>query len=368
MDIDKIDNVHPFYRIWYHPLWKEAIKSCFLSDYEDSPFSSFAYLEPPSNVPLQDHSMSITAEDTMRRFNSEIFDKIGHLGNISEAQRVHKMREQFNKLEKIAIKSVHATKYAICGIIEVTNRLGSLSLNSSNLNIQVSAVDKALQRHQKHSLDNSSTLNYLKRKANPQPSVIIGQQSKRNCRICRDQFKEPQVIYSSHRGNSSKCPHFNVVPQSTNTVNTNLSNNDNVTIQSTTTEGMCFANYDNESEVKVTCSNNNDNKVTCSNNNDNKVTCSNNNDNVDNESEVEVTYTNNNDNVDGGLCCVSPSEKYEFPHKSTAEAMVILRTYGTLKDVHGDGSCGYHSIMLLLQKLKLIDDNLSVTAFRRGMK
>jgi hypothetical protein len=130
-------------------------------------------------------------------------------------------------------------------------------------------------------------------------------------------------------------------------VNTNLSNNDNVTIQSTTTEGMCFANYDNESEVKVTCSNNNDN--------------------VDNESEVEVTYTNNNDNVDGGLCCFSPSEKYEFPHKSTAEAMVILRTYGTLKDVHGDGSCGYHSIMLLLQKLKLIDNNLSVTAFRRGI-
>ncbi len=25
-DIDTIENVHPFYCIWYHPLWKEAIK------------------------------------------------------------------------------------------------------------------------------------------------------------------------------------------------------------------------------------------------------------------------------------------------------------------------------------------------------
>ncbi len=106
MDIDRIDTVHPFYRVWYHPLWKEAIKSLYLSDYEDSPYYSLGCLEPTSNLPLQDPSSIITAEDTMRCFNSEIFDKIGHLGNISEAQCVHKLREQFNKLEKIAAKSV----------------------------------------------------------------------------------------------------------------------------------------------------------------------------------------------------------------------------------------------------------------------
>lgn len=141
----------------------------------------------------------------MQRFNFEIFDKIGHLGNISEAKRIHKMRDQFNMRKKIAVKSVQATKYAICGIIEITNRLGSLSLNSTNSNIQVSAVSKALQRHQKHLLENSFTLNFLKRKTDTQSSVISGQPSKRNCRICRD----PQEIYSSHRGNSSKCPHYN---------------------------------------------------------------------------------------------------------------------------------------------------------------
>ncbi len=44
MDIDKIENVHPFYHIWYHPLRKEAIKSLQLSDYKDSPFYSVTNL------------------------------------------------------------------------------------------------------------------------------------------------------------------------------------------------------------------------------------------------------------------------------------------------------------------------------------
>jgi hypothetical protein len=57
----------------------------------------------------------------MRCFNSEIFDKICHLGNISESQHINKMREHFNKLEKIAVKSVQSTKYTICSIIEGRN-------------------------------------------------------------------------------------------------------------------------------------------------------------------------------------------------------------------------------------------------------
>ena len=102
----------------------------------------------------------------MRCYNSDIFDKIGHLGNISEAQRINKMREHFHKLEKIAVKSVKSTKYAICSIIELINRLGSLSVSTTNTNITVSAIDKALHRHQNHSLPNLSALNYLKRKVN----------------------------------------------------------------------------------------------------------------------------------------------------------------------------------------------------------
>jgi hypothetical protein len=36
-------------------------------------------------------------------------------------------------------------------------------------------------------------------------------------------------------------------------------------------------------------------------------------------------------------------------------------------DVPGDGSCGYHAIMLLLCRMKLIDNTLSVTQFRREL-
>ncbi len=153
-------------------------------------------------------------EDTIQSHNLEIFEKIGYLGNISEAQCINKMREHFNKLEKIAVKSVQSTKYAICSIIEVTNRLGSISVSSSNTNIQVSAIDKTLRRHQKHSLQNSSALKYLKRKintSNNNKTVTEFPLKKKNCRLCRDHFKEPPEIYSTHCANSSKCPHFTTV-------------------------------------------------------------------------------------------------------------------------------------------------------------
>jgi hypothetical protein len=65
MDINKIDNVHPFYHIWYHPLWKEAIKSLQLSDYKDFPYYSLTNLEPTSNAATQDPFSNITLEDTI---------------------------------------------------------------------------------------------------------------------------------------------------------------------------------------------------------------------------------------------------------------------------------------------------------------
>ncbi len=53
------------------------------------------------------------------------------------------------------------------------------------------------------------------------------------------------------------------------------------------------------------------------------------------------------------------------PHKSGEEAMNILKQYGTITmtNVHGDGSCGYHSVILLLHKLNLIPKHMSVYQF-----
>jgi hypothetical protein len=51
------------------------------------------------------------------------------------------------------------------------------------------------------------------------------------------------------------------------------------------------------------------------------------------------------------------------PRKSVEEAMNILKQYGTITYVPGDGSYGYHSVMLLLGKLNLIPKHMSVYQF-----
>jgi hypothetical protein len=42
-----------------------------------------------------------------------------------------------------------------------------------------------------------------------------------------------------------------------------------------------------------------------------------------------------------------------------------MRRYGIVHDVPGDGSCAYHCMILLLHRMQLIDNTLSVTQFRR---
>jgi hypothetical protein len=42
-----------------------------------------------------------------------------------------------------------------------------------------------------------------------------------------------------------------------------------------------------------------------------------------------------------------------------------MRCYGIVHDVPEDGSCGYHCMMLLLRRMQLLDNTLSVTQFRR---
>jgi hypothetical protein len=80
MDIDNINNVHPYYRLCYHPLWNEALKCIRRSDYNDSPFHS----DPPLSEHTHTTSNSATttasnlnADDVIVRHNTEIFEKIG---------------------------------------------------------------------------------------------------------------------------------------------------------------------------------------------------------------------------------------------------------------------------------------------------
>ena len=44
-----------------------------------------------------------------------------------------------------------------------------------------------------------------------------------------------------------------------------------------------------------------------------------------------------------------------------------MHVYGNVKDVPGDGSCGYHALILLLQRMDIIDKNILVGQFRRNI-
>ena len=43
----------------------------------------------------------------------------------------------------------------------------------------------------------------------------------------------------------------------------------------------------------------------------------------------------------------------------------IIRKFGIVVDVPGDGSCGYHAVMALLRKIDIIEKNVSITMMRR---
>ncbi len=227
---------------------------------------------------------NLNDEDVIMRHNSKIFETIGNLGNISEAQRVAKIHEHYNKLEKVAVRSVKSTKYAICSIIELTNRLGSISMTSI---IHVSAIDKARHRHQKHTFKNSSPLNYLKQKVDNESDNIAFRKSEQkksrtNCRVCRDKFKEPATVYSGHKSNSSKCPHNNNMLSSLSnnaqqeqvSTTNNDSNNDSMPYTNKDTVDTDKDSLNKKKQVSVSSrstSSNADDSSSHSSNNDNSV-------------------------------------------------------------------------------------------------
>jgi len=79
LDIDDISHVHSCFRIMYHPPWQEALNTCRLPDYDDSP-----------NVLTDNHPMGSgdktvrnltgsgqSTNDIIRKVNGDIFDKLG---------------------------------------------------------------------------------------------------------------------------------------------------------------------------------------------------------------------------------------------------------------------------------------------------
>ena len=63
----------------------------------------------------------------------------------------------------------------------------------------------------------------------------------------------------------------------------------------------------------------------------------------------------------------APTVQYHSNHKTFEEGIAMLQGYGHVKDVPGDGSCGYHALMLLVQRMDIIDKNIFVGQFQRNI-
>ena len=63
----------------------------------------------------------------------------------------------------------------------------------------------------------------------------------------------------------------------------------------------------------------------------------------------------------------APTVQYHSNHKTFEEGIAMLQGYGHVEDVPGDGSYGYHALMLLLQTMNIIDKNIFVGQFRRNI-
>ena len=80
-----------------------------------------------------------------------------------------------------------------------------MDLGGTNFIIKPTAISNALRCQQTGALENNSPLNYSK--GNHKTNQVKSNKRASNCKVCRDQFKEAKTVYSTHRANSSKCPH-----------------------------------------------------------------------------------------------------------------------------------------------------------------
>jgi hypothetical protein len=74
-----------------------------------------------------------------------------------------------------------------------------------------------------------------------------------------------------------------------------------------------------------------------------------------------------NKDMESADVSAAPTVQYHSNHKTFEEGIAMLQGYGHVKDVPGDGSCGYHALMLLLQTMNIIDKNILVGQFRRNI-
>lgn len=216
-NIDMAANIYPFWLVYNHPRYKDACARAGLSPITDTMPNYF----PPLQADRVGVSKPASADpqDDMVQLNSRIFDNLGTLDHLREAERVVKFKDLCTKLQAVACQSPLHFKHAAAALIGLTNRLSSMQKGNTGA-IYMSAVARQSGRTASNALDNKSSLcANKKRKLDPMAANAIksitsslpslkGKATTKttNCSVCRSK-NEPETVYAGHRKDSSRCPH-----------------------------------------------------------------------------------------------------------------------------------------------------------------
>jgi hypothetical protein len=216
-NIDDPKNIYPYWLVYNHPRWGDACKSKRLSPLYDY----MPNYDPPlsSKQGVLDMSESAScAEDPMVQLNSKVYDKLGDMFHVAQNERVMKLRDAFEKMSVVAIKSPQKFKHALSHLVSLESFLSSMQDGDHHSIVRMNAIEKSRGRHAKAHLENKSALKIV---TNQLAIKVMnstfntskdGSTNKRkrttSCLTCKDHFKEPASVYMGHRSNSSKCPHY----------------------------------------------------------------------------------------------------------------------------------------------------------------
>ena len=209
IDVHDPKHHHPRNFIGFHPMYPVALARLAMVDYSDAPWSSYFHVAPigvPVRPETSGNDSSKEGEMCIARARTEIFDNLGDFGNLSAAQRISKLQETFQGVQKIAAKTTRDTKVACAYLVELENRLKNQTPYKASVSIRTTAVDSACSRYSTQMLKNHAK-KPKKRKANSDfESEPCRKRKRMGCKTCRDVFKEKKSIYLGHRSTSTKCP------------------------------------------------------------------------------------------------------------------------------------------------------------------
>ena len=70
-----------------------------------------------------------------------------------------------------------------------------------------------------------------------------------------------------------------------------------------------------------------------------------------------------NKDMESANVSAAPTVQYQSNHETFEQGIAMLQGYGHVIDVPGDGSCGYHALLLLLSGMDILDKNIHVGQF-----